>query len=209
MRMSRTIDSYLLRLACLIVIISFLGCAGRNYLLIDYQVPLASDQLKGQVVRLQIQDRRQSESILSDQAADEFPQFGGIYSLAWILPDQQRILAGEHRLNELLKTIFTKRLTDLGAALTDDPNAAVPVLTISLKQLMLDLQEHKWEADLNYDAALVLKGHPTARENVHGSAERVRVIGRKGADTVLSEILSDVVNRLDLVKLFKNAELIQ
>jgi hypothetical protein len=207
--MLRKIDSHLLRQACLIVFIALLGCAGRNYLIIDYQVPTASDQLKGQVVRLQIQDKRQSESILSNQAAEEFPQFGGIYSLAWILPDQQRILAGEHQLKELLKTVFTKRLTDSGAALTDDPNATASVLTISLKKLTLDLREHKWKTDLNYDAVLSLPGHPTARENVHGSAERFRVIGRKGADTVLSEILTDVVNRLDLVKLFKNAGLIQ
>jgi hypothetical protein len=93
--------------------------------------------------------------------------------------------------------------------LTDDPNATASVLTISLKKLTLDLREHKWKTDLNYDAVLSLPGHPTARENVHGSAERFRVIGRKGADTVLSEILTDVVNRLDLVKLFKNAGLIQ
>lgn len=200
---------YLLPIACLILMVSFFGCAGRNYLIVDYQVPKASHELDGQVVRLQVEDHRSSQSILFGEAVFQFPEFRGIYSLAWIMPDQARILAGEHQLIGLFRTVFEKRLAEGGVGLTDASNTEVPLLSITLKQFTLDLRDRKWIAELSYDAVLTQKNHPVARENVHGSAERVRVIGRKGADTVLSEIFSDVVNRLDLTKLFRNAELIQ
>ncbi len=207
--MPRGTIKHFLPIACLVLIVSFFGCAGRNYLMVDYQVPMASHELDGQVVRLQVEDQRSSQSILSGGAVFQFPEFSGIYSLAWIMPDQERILAGEHQLSGLFRTVFEKRLGELGVGITGASNTEAPLLTIMLKQFTLDLRDHKWTADLSYDAVLTPKDHPVARENVHGSAERVRIVGRKGADTVLSEIFSDAINRLDLPKLFRNAELIQ
>ena len=206
--MLRAIKRYLFPLVVLICIASFSGCAGRNYLIVDYQVPTTSHELDGQIVRLQVEDARQSGSILSPHAAYQFPEFSGIYSLAWILPSQERVLAGEHQLMALFKTVFEKRLAELGVSTVNTDDARVALLTITLKQFRLDLRSHKWMADLSYDAVLTQPDHPTAKENIHGSAERARIIGRKGADTVLSDIFSDVVNRLDFPKLFRNAKLI-
>jgi len=206
--MPRAIKRYLFPVVLMISFMFFFGCAGRSYLIVDYQVPTTSHELEGQIVRLQVEDARQSSSVLSPGAAYQFPEFSGTYSLAWILPSQERILAGEHRLLELFKTVFEKRLAELGVSTVYTSDASVPLLTITLKQFSLDLQSHKWMADLSYDAVLAQTNHPIARENVHGSAERARIIGRKGADTVLSDIFSDVVNRLDFPKLFRNAKLI-
>lgn len=192
----------------LIAVVFLSGCAARTYLKVDYQVPNASQELKGQVVHLRVTDQRSAASMLTADAANQFPEFSGVYSLAWIMPDQQRILAGEHHLPELFETVFEKRLKELGGGTTDSTDAEIPVLTIVLKQISVDLQSHKWKADLNYDAVLSLEDHPIAKESIHGSAERVQIMGIKGADTMFSEIFSDVVNRLDLPKLFKNARLI-
>jgi hypothetical protein len=192
----------------LFTILFFSGCAARTYLMVDYHVPNASPNLGGQVVHLRVIDQRTADRTLTTDAAEQFPEFKGIYSLAWVMPDQQRILAGEHQLPELFKTVFEKRLKALGGGTTDSTDAGTPVLTIVLKQVSIDLQDHKWKADLNYDATLSLNDHPSAKESVHGSAERVQIMGIKGADKMFGEIFSDVVNRLDLVKLFRNARLI-
>ena len=194
---------------CLISILSLSGCAGRNYLIVDYQVPASTSQLDGQTVRLQIEDRRESKTVLSPEAAYEFPEFNGTYSLAWVVSDRERVLAGEHHLEPLFKMTFTKRLTAMGIRVIDSSDTAVPLLMIQLKHFKIDLQNHKWQAQMDYDAVLTAEGRPTSRQNVRGSAERVRIIGRKGADTVLSDIFSDVVNRLDLIKLFEGAELVR
>ena len=192
----------------LLVIVFFSGCAARNYLMVDYLVPIASQDLKSQVVHLQVTNQSKDASILTASAANQFPEFSGIYSLSWIMPDQQRILAGEHHLLELFETVFEKRLVELGGGTTDSSDAQIPVLTIAIKQISIDLQDHKWKANLNYDAVLSMGDRPLAKESIHGSAERVQIMGIKGADKMFSEIFSDVVNRLDLVKLFRNARLI-
>jgi hypothetical protein len=186
----------------------FWGCAGRSYLMVNYPVPEASRQLQGQVVHLRVTDQRPTESILTEEAAHQFPRFIGLYNLTWLMPDQQSIQAGELPLTKLFKTVFEKRLRDLGCNTTDSSNAQTAVLTIALKQVTLDLQDHEWKAALSYDAILSLADHPTAKQNIRGSAERVRIIGSKGADKVFSEIFSDVVNRLDLPMLFRNAKIL-
>ena len=185
----------------------YISCAGRCYLLVDYQVPNATQKLKGLTIRLNIKDQREPQTFLTPAASDQFPQFSGIFSLAWIMPNQERILAGEHQVPALFQTTFKKRLTDHGIGTTDDDNTAVPLLTIRINQFTLDSKNHKWIAELAYDAVLSQPSHPTAKESIHGNAERVQVIGRKGADTVISEIFSDVINRLDLLKLFKSAQI--
>lgn len=193
--------------ALLIFSVFFTGCAGRHYMLVDYQVPVATQELKGLTIRLNIADKREFQTFLTPTAAVKFPDFSNIYSLAWITPEQKRVLAGEHKLTALFKATFKKRLTDHGIGTTDDMNAVVPLLTIKIKQFTLDYKNRKWIADLGYDAVLSQPGHPIAKESVRGAAERVQVIGRKGADTVISELYSDVINRLDLLKLFKAAKL--
>ena len=192
----------------LIFIGHFSGCAGRTYLMVNYQLPEASQELKGQVVHLRVMDQRPAGSILTANAARQFPQFSDVFNLSWIMPDQQSIQAGEHHLLDLFKTVFVKRLTTLGGGTTDSSDAGIPVLTIALKQVTLDLQNREWKAALSYDATLSLGDHPTATEKIHGSGQRVLIIGRKGADKLLSEIFSDAVNRLDLPRLFRNARLI-
>ena len=195
-------------LTCIISIGSFWGCAGRNYLMVDYQVPMASEQLKGQTVQLQIDDQRGTKTIFTRTAADQFPLFKDRYSLAWIMPDKERILAGEYDLAALFRNSFEKRLALMDAAVSNDNAPQTPVLAIELKKFSIDLQGRKWVANVSYQAVLTKPGHPVAKEQINGNAERVRVIGRKGADVVISEIFTDTVNRMDLQKLFQRAELI-
>jgi hypothetical protein len=186
-----------------------LSCVGRSYLMVDYTVPAATGQLEGQVIRVQVVDERQDASVLTPAAASQFRDFGNRYSLAFRLPDDQRILAGEHDLTSVLREAFKKRLVQMGASVTFRTGADIPMLTIALTRLTIDLKDRKWIVDIGYEASLSKNDRLVMKENVRGSAERLRVVGRKGADTALSEIFTDITNRLDLVKMFKTAELIQ
>jgi hypothetical protein len=169
---------------------------------------MASEQLKGQTVQLQIDDQRGTKTIFSRTAADQFPSFNDRYSLAWVMPDKERILAGEYDLTTLFRNSFEKRLALMDAAVSDDNIPQSPVLAITLKKFTIDLQGRKWVANISYQAILTKPGHPVVKEQINGNAERVRVVGRKGADVVISEIFTDVVNRVDLQNLFQRAELI-
>lgn len=183
------------------------ACTGRPYLIVDYQVPHASQQLAGQSVRLEIKDMREDPYIFTPRASMEFRDFEERYALAWIMEDQSRILAGEHDLQNLFKEAFKKRLEVLGVSVVPDHQETAPLFEVDLKEFKIDLQNHKWMAKVSYMVNLGKDEKTIAHENVVGTAERTKIIGRKGADTVISEIFSDMLNRVDIIKLFENAEL--
>jgi hypothetical protein len=185
------------------------SCAGRTYLMVDYSVPPATDELNGQTVRIAVADERSQGPVMTPEAASRFTAFNNRYSLAWVTPGRPRTLAGEHDLLGALYEAFKKRLTRMGATVTLRSQPDIPVLSIALTRMTLDLQNRQWAVDLSYTASLVTGPDTAPKETVSGHAERVRVVGRKGADMVLSDIFSDTTNRLDLVKMFRQAGLIQ
>jgi hypothetical protein len=75
---------------------------------------------------------------------------------------------------------------------------------IILKVFKLDLVGRKWVINMTYQANLVRQNRFAAGETVTGSAERMRVVGSKDAEMVVGELVTDVVNRLDLSALFKS-----
>jgi hypothetical protein len=196
-------------LLCLLVwMILFSGCTGRYYLMVDYELPLASQQLKGNTVQLWVEDKRNTQVIMSQNARQQFKAFKDRYSLAWIMPNTERVLVGEHDLKLLFKTAFEKRLSLMGAEIDNERNSQEPLLEVALESFSIDYKGRKWIANVGYRATLTNQGHPVTSERIRGNAERVRIIGRKGADMVVSDIFTDAINRLDMVKLFKNARLI-
>ena len=78
-------------------------------------------------------------------------------------------------------------------------------LEIKLKEFKLDLVGQKWIMTMNYQADLSKNYDLRAMESVSGSAERLKVISESDAEKVLSELLTDMVNKLDLTKLFLQA----
>ncbi len=192
----------------LICLLGTWSCAGRTYLIVDYTVPEMTQQLVNQTVRLRIDDQREVLRIMTPTAKAKFDAFEDRYSLAWIKPDKSRVLAGEHDIGALFKRAFEKRLELMGAEKAPDSDLQKPELSIALKGFTIDLQGTKWVAKVSYLATLTQEGHPITSEEIRGSAERVRIIGRKGADMVISDIFTEVVNRLDMVALFRKADLI-
>lgn len=183
------------------------GCSGRPYLIVDYHLPAATRQLTGQSVRLEIKDLREDPYIFTPRAKIEFRDFKERYSLAWIMEDNSRELAGEYNLKNLFAEAFKKRLQMHGVTIVPQEQMDVPVFEVELKAFKIDLQGRKWLANVSYMTNLSSDGQWIAHQKVVGNAERVKIIGRKGADTVLSEIFTEMLNRLDIVHLFEQAKL--
>lgn len=194
--------------ACVLCLALICSCAGREYLIVDYKTPAPTQELRDQVVRLLVEDRRENSRVMTPAAAAKFKEFSDRYSLAWVTPANERILAGEHDLSALFKRAFEKRLMLIGAETAHPNNTQAPELSITLETFTIDLQGQKWLAEVRYRATLTQQGHPIVREQIQGNAERIKIIGRKGADFVISDIFTEVVNRLDMVTLFQKAELI-
>jgi len=76
-------------------------------------------------------------------------------------------------------------------------------LHIDINRFYISLIGNKWLADVGYKASLMKDGQRIASETVTGSAERPKVVGRGGAEKVIGEIFTDVINQLDIERLFR------
>lgn len=204
---------YSIRSHTILFVIAFLllltsGCAHRPYLIVDYKVPPASELLAGQKARIEIKDARADDQIFTPAAAQEFPGFENRYSLSWVT-DKERIAAGEKSLSGLFEEAFKKRLEQMGATVLPMNSDNAPLFQVILQKMKIDLKDRKWMTAVVFEANLFMDNQLVARETVSGSAERVKIVGRKGADDTLSDIFTDIINRLDIVKLFQQAKLVK
>lgn len=186
----------------------FIGCSARTTLLVDYHIPAMSNRLNGRNVSLVIKDVRSDRQLFTAGSAQEFQAFRDSYDLTLVTSDKQRTPVGEKDLQGLFLEVFRKRLDHLGATSPADIQPDTPQLQILIKVLKIDLRDRKWIARASYEADLTIDNQLVARERVSGSAERVKIVGTKGADTILSEIFTEIINELDIVKLFEQAKMI-
>lgn len=183
------------------------ACAHRSYLIVDYKVPVASDALAGRKVRIQVKDARTDPWIFTPIAAQQFPGFKDRYSLSWVLESKERISAGEKDLPGLFEEAFEKRLAQMGVEVVPLDQDNAPLFQVIIQSMKIHLQDRKWLTNVAFEANLFMDDQLVARETVTGSAERVKIIGRKGADDTLSDIFTDIINRLNIIKLFQQAKL--
>jgi hypothetical protein len=76
-------------------------------------------------------------------------------------------------------------------------------LSLFLQSFFMDREARKWKVAISYEARLMKDGQVLSSQVVSGEAERLDIMGTEQADVVLSELLTDVVNRLDLSKLLQ------
>jgi len=65
----------------------------------------------------------------------------------------------------------------------------------------------KWLAKMSYEARLTGEKGAVATQFVNGQAERYKVIGRDGGDTLMGEIFTDMVNAMNPVRLIEQTGL--
>lgn len=177
------------------------ACASKPFLKVQYQLPSSSTALTGEKISLAVSDRRNDDSFLSSNAKKSLNDFNGIYSLVVLRDDGSGNLIGAYDLDSLLKEIFKQRLENEGLqVVATDADAS---LEIQLKEFKLDIVDRKWVLHMSYQAGLSKNRGLTAKESVNGSAERLKVMGKSDAEKILGELVSDMVNKLDVAKLLQ------
>jgi hypothetical protein len=146
---------------------------------------------------------RNKDVFLTESAKKSLKGFKGSFSLVVLREDGSGNLVGAYDLNSLLIEVFKQRLENDGMQVIAAQDSADPTLVIQLKKLELDLTGRKWIIRMGYQARLEDSGKLLASESINGSAERLKVIGKSDAEKIISELLTDMVNKLDLVKLFQ------
>ena len=196
----------MLATALLVITALTAACSSEKpFLIVHYQLPSASHALEGEKVSLAVTDTRKDKVFLSESAKKSLLAFNDTYSLVVVNQDGSGNLIGIYDLNALISEIFSKRLTNIGIQVVPSAESADYKLEIKLNEFKLDLANRKWVASMNYQADLIKDGNVRATETISGSAERLKLMAKSDAQKVLSELLTDMANKLDLVRLFQQA----
>jgi hypothetical protein len=190
----------------LLVGISAGACSSTPFLRVDYQLPPPSDLLKGVKVFLSYRDLRENKAFLSESAKKALKNFSGDFTLVVVHHDQSGRLLGAYDLSGMLKEAFKQRLENMGIEVSAAPQAELQIEFV-LTQFRLDLASRKWTLNMSYQVNLLKDKNVIATETVSGEAERVQLIGNKEAEKLIGELVSDMINRVDLQKMFRQAGL--
>jgi hypothetical protein len=189
----------------ILALISLSACSPLPYLEVNYRLPLRSESLKGQKVSLDLEDARPGKDMIGRGARDDFGGFSGNMSLAVARGAGTGVRMGVYEAPSLFKEAFQKRLENAGAEVLLIKEKGVPDLTVVIQKFLLDLVDRRWTVQMAYEARLSKDGKVFARQIVSGEGERMKIIGRDQADVILGEVFTDLVNRVDLDRLFREA----
>jgi hypothetical protein len=187
--------------------LSAASCAKKSYIDVVYLLPAPSAALVGKQIRLEVKDLRSDTEILGASAKEEFKYFTGLFSLSVKDVDKQSTVIGAYELAALFRQTIKTRLENMGVQVADSGHESLPLMEVSMKSFKIDLVGRTWKADVGYEASLTKDNRTIARETVSGSAERVKLVGSGAAERIIGELFSEIVNRLDIQRLFDQAML--
>lgn len=191
----------------LVVAAMVFSCAKKSYIDVNYRLPTAADTLPGRSVFVETRDHRSETEIFNERAKEQFKHFTGLFALALEVSDDQQRVLGAYDLPALFETALKERLHKLGVATVSERPTDTPVFQVKINRFYIKLVGQKWFAEVSYEASLTQDAHLIAREVVSGSAERVKIMGSGGAEKVIGEIFTEMINRLNIERLFAQAKL--
>lgn len=198
-------DVCLAVLICL-VLLMLTACAKPYHFYVKYDGPESMSRALEKKVYLKVIDGREAKRFLSEAARNEFDLWDGAFAL-YYSEKKPKSAVDTYTLTGLIQTIMAQRLESKGIMVVDQESTGLPIFEMTLKKLYLELQDRTWVSDISYEVKLSGNNLKTGRETVTGKAERTKVMGRGAGETLVSELLTDTINRLDIDKLFKNAGL--
>ena len=182
------------------------ACTDSQFLKVHYQFPPEPETQENITVKLSFTDMRRNKAILSQAARKSLSDFTGSFTLVVGPAEEDGRLLGVYDLESLFKETFRQRLQFAGVKVVEqgDSNAEIE---IGLKEFRLDLKTRKWFFNMSYQLNLTQNGKLIASEKITGNAERLKTYGARDANKLISELVTDMINRLDVAAFFRSAGL--
>jgi hypothetical protein len=181
------------------------ACASSNVLSVKYQLPPPSGETLARSVTIAFADDRKSDAFLTPSARNELEGFAGVYALTVTKPGSSGELQGAYPVGMLFQEVLRYRLESAGVKVVPPGTKADAELKLALKEFQLDFGDRKWSAAIAYTAQLLRNATLASQQTINGSAERTFLMGKRDADKVVGELVSDTINKLDVALLFKQA----
>jgi len=193
--------------AVVLLVIGFIGCAAIPRLSVTYKLPPTSGTARSTPIYLTIKDDRPYEETMGIGARKDFGGTPISISLAVKTDEGESQGMGVFELPMLLKEGFSRRIERAGLDISQERRSGQPEIAIVLKEFLLDLVDRKWRFVMGYEARLIKEGKVLASQNISGNGERLKLIGHKQADEVVTEVFTDTLNQFNPNRLFQQAGL--
>jgi hypothetical protein len=182
----------------------FIACSRKPVFQVNYSLPQAATAYPGKQVYVSASDGRSMTQFATPEATRELKNFSGLFSLVVLKSENVGDLVGAFEIIPLMSALCKERLQASSVVVAANPASSLTHLEIVLKSFQLDYAKRKWLASMNFEAIATGPDGSTRRQAVNGSAERVKVWANKEAEALVSELASDMINKLDLERLLTN-----
>jgi hypothetical protein len=177
------------------------GCSKKPVFQVNYSLPQAAAAYPDKMVYVTASDGRSASQFLTPAAASELKNFPGLFSLVVLKSEGIGDLVGAYEIVPLMSALCIQRLKASEVRVASSPDTATTRLEIVLNAFQLDYAKRKWMASMSFEAVASGPEGSTRRQSVNGSAERLKVWGNNEAEALVSELVSDMINRLELERL--------
>ncbi|HEA69416.1 MAG TPA: hypothetical protein ENI07_21780 [Desulfobacterales bacterium] len=182
------------------------SCSSIPRFQLTYRLPAEQITLAGNKVYVTLEDMREDKRIFGEGAHRKFKNIPESISFYIALGSAPGTGKGIYQPPDLLKKALESRLKHEGIEVV--PEGAAPIrMSVLLKTFFMDRKDWIWKVTISYEARLAIEGKVRASEFVSAEAERFELVGKEQAEAMLGELLTDVVNRLNLNRLFQESKL--
>jgi hypothetical protein len=181
------------------------ACSSIAYIQLNDRLPAKANALEGRKVFLAVEDERKTKEFAGRGVKREFDNFSETLSYSVRKGTEPPLKLGLYDTPSLVKEAFRLRIENEGVEIVPEKKASQVELVFVLQEFSLDLIDRTWKVRLGYEVRLVKNGTVLSKQFATGEAERLKIIGTEQADAVVGDLFADVMNRINLVKLFRDA----
>ena len=183
------------------------SCTTIPYIQVNYRLPPETTELKDKTILLTFKDLRETEDFLGPGAKADYKNYSENFSVSVARGSDKGFKIGVFDLENLFLEAFKRRFENSGITVITKADGEDAKVVIVLKAFMLDLVSRKWLFEMAYEARLVKGGKVLTKQIFEGSGERLKLMGKKEADRVVGDTFTNMVNRLDVKRLFQKGGL--
>ena len=181
------------------------ACSSIAYVQLNDRVPAKAAALAGKKAFLSVEDERKSKDFAGAGVKREFDHFSETISYSVQKGTKPVLKMGLYDVPSLVKEAFRVRVESEGVEPLSERRTDQVELVLALQDFSLDLVSRNWKVKFGYEVRLIKNGALLAKQFANGEAERLKLMGTEQADTVVGDLFADVMNRLNLAKLFRDA----
>lgn len=194
-------------LGILVVLFFIQACSSIAYVQLNDRLPAKASALEGKKVSLVMEDERKTKDFAGRGVKRDFDNFSESIAYSVRKGTEPALKLGLYDAPSLVREAFRLRVENERVEIVTERKESQVELVFVLQEFSLDLVDRTWKVRLGYEVRLVKNGAVLAKQFATGEAERLKIMGTEQADAVVGDLFGDVMNRLNVAKLFRDAGL--